>query len=96
MTFKESTYYVMKGGKVYRNVTAGLIEEKWTITRKINDDIKIHAEHFDCACPYSNYYVLDFKNQKIYEAKDNQSYLGGKMKELVDGLKANGIGWIKG
>lgn len=96
MTFKESTYYVMKGGKVYRNVAAGLFEEKWTITRKINEDIKIHVDHFDCACPYSNFYVLDYKNQKIYESKNNQSYLTGNLRELVDGLKTNGLDWIKG
>lgn len=94
MTFTESTYYILQDGKVYRKTVAGLFEEKWSIARKISDDVKIHVDHFDCAVPYSNYYILDYKNQKIYESKDHFSYYGGNLRELVDALKTYGIDWV--
>lgn len=66
---KESTYYVMKNGNVYRNVASGLIKNPMRTTRNAGK-YKIHAEHFNCALPYTNYYVLDSENDKIYELKD--------------------------
>ena len=83
--FKESDYYVMKDGKIYRHPVAGLYEEKWHITRKVGD-YKIHAENFpDCALPYTNYYVIDTKEQKIYESRD---HIYSKLNDLVAALKA--------
>lgn len=94
MKFTESTYYIIKDGKVYRNVYAGLFEEKWAITRKVSDDVKIHVEHFDCACPFSRYYILDYKNGRVYKSDEQYSYLGSNINELVETLKAHGINWV--
>lgn len=82
--FKKSSYYVMKDGKVYRNVVAGLIEESMRATRVVNG-YKIHADHFDCALSYSNYYILDPKNNYIYESRDNTI---GRIHDLVESMKS--------
>lgn len=82
--FKKSSYYLMKDGKVYRNVVAGLIEESMRATRVVNG-YKIHADHFDCAVSYSNYYILDPKNNCIYESKDNTI---GRIQDLVEAIKS--------
>ena len=82
--FEKSSYFVMKDGKVYRNVIAGLIEESMRATRVVNG-YKIHADHFDCALPYSNYYILDPKNNCVYESRDNTI---GRIQDLVVAMKA--------
>ena len=78
--FKKSSYYIMKDGKVYRNVSAGLFEESMRATRVVNG-YKIHADHFNCALPYTNYYILDPKNNCVYESRDNTM---GRIQDLVE------------
>ena len=82
--FKKSSYYVMENGKVYRKAAAGLFEESMRATRVVNG-YKIHADHFDCALSYSNYYILDPKNNCVYESKDNTI---GRIQDLVDAMKS--------
>lgn len=82
--FKESDYYVIKDNKIYRSTTSGLFEVKWHITRKVGD-YKIHAENFpNSALPYTNYYVIDIKEQKIYTSCD---HVYSMLNELVAALK---------
>jgi len=81
--FEKSSYFVMKDGKVYRNVVAGLIEEPMRTTRVVNG-YKIHADHFDCVLSYSNYYILDPKNNCVYESRDNTI---GRIQDLIVAMK---------
>ena len=82
--FKKSTYFIIKDGKVYRKAACGLFPENNFRTNRIVNGYKIHVDHFDCALSYSNYYILDFKNECIYESKDNTI---GRLQDLVESMK---------
>ena len=80
ITFNIDNYFIYENGKVYRNVQAGKIEDKLHCVRKIGK-YKLCATHFDCALPYTVYYLIDTEKEVIYRSGDcHFSYL----KELVE------------
>lgn len=81
--FVESQQYVMKDSKIFRTVTDGLVEDKLRTTRKIGK-YRICAEHFNCALPYTNYYIIDTAEQVIYEYRECTTSI---LKEIVTALK---------
>lgn len=84
--FKESTYYKVVNGIVYRNVKAGLIEEKdfKRTTRKVGK-YRIVARHFECALPYTDYYLIF--DDKIYETEQHPGWISNILKDMVEELK---------
>ena len=81
--FSETSYYIYKDGIIYRRAAAGDFKERWSIHRKVGH-YKIHSEHFDCALPYTVYYLIDTKNDKIYKSEDCHSSM---INEIVEELK---------
>lgn len=84
--FVKSSYYKVISGIVYRNVQAGLIEEKEfkKTTRKVGR-YRIIAQHFNTALPYTNYYLI-FDN-KIYETEQHPIWIPNILKDMVNELK---------
>ena len=86
--FVQSTYYKVINNIVYRDVQAGLIEEKKSMrktTRKIGK-YRIVAQHFDCALPYTNYYLIF--DDKIYKTEQHPTILiPNILKDMVVELK---------
>lgn len=84
--FVESTYYKVINGVVYRDVKAGLIEceDFKKTTRKIGK-YRIVAQHFECALPYTNYYLIF--DDKIYLTSLHPSWCSNILVDMVDGLK---------
>lgn len=81
--FQVDTYFIYENGKVYRNVVAGKFEDKLHCVRKIGK-YKLCAVHFDCALPYTVYYLIDTEKEIIYRSEDcHYSYIN----ELVDAIK---------
>lgn len=83
--FEESTYYKVIDGKIYRNVQAGLIECKdMRTTRKVGP-YRIIAQHFECALPYTNYYLVFEDN--IYKATLHPQWVPDALNTMVAQLK---------
>lgn len=81
--FKIEDYYIYENGKIYRNVAAGKFEDKLHCVRRIGK-YKLCAEHFNCALPYTVYYVIDTEKEVIYRSEDcHYSYIN----ELVEAIK---------
>ena len=81
--FIESKNFIIKDKKIYRIASAGLFENPMKTTRNAGK-YKIHVEHFDCAYPYSNYYLIDYENGKIHELRNIHFSI---LEELVELLK---------
>ena len=84
--FKEDTYYKVIDGKVYRNVKAGLIEDSEfkKTTRRVGK-YRIIAFHFDCALPYTKYYLIF--DDKIYSTELHPEFVPNILNDMVKELK---------
>ena len=85
--FKKDTYYKAIDNVVYRDVKAGLIEEDdfRKTTRKV-DKYRIVAQHFDCALPYTNYYLIFGNN--IYVTEQHPIWIPNILNDMVNDLKS--------
>lgn len=81
--FMETESYVMKDHKIYRRATNGLIECSLRTTRNVGK-YKVCAMHSNGALPLTKYYIIDTKEQVIYESVE---YMSSVLKEIVNGLK---------
>ena len=84
--FVEDTYHRVINSIVYRDVQAGLIEENdfRKTTRKINK-YRIVAQYFDCALPYTNYYLVF--DDKIYKATHHPIWISNILKDMTVDLE---------
>lgn len=84
--FNESSYYKVVNNKVYRNVQAGLIEDEdfKRTTRRVGK-YRIVAKRFDCALPYTMYYLIF--NNKIYETEQHPIWISNILNDMTNELK---------
>lgn len=68
INFKNCTHDNLKGVRCVRNV----------------GKYKVYAEHFDCALPYTIYYIVDTKENTVYMSEEcHFSYL----ENIINALK---------
>ena len=84
--FAEDTYFKVVDGVVYRNVKAGLIEEKEFkhTTRKVGK-YRVVAQHFDCNLPYTNYYLIF--DDKIYRVELHPIWTPNILVDMTNDLR---------
>lgn len=81
--FEKKDYYTYENGKVYRIVANGKRQDKLHCVRKVGK-YKLCAEHFNCALPYTVYFIIDTEKGNVYQSRDcHSSYIN----ELVDEIK---------
>ena len=85
--FQKDTYYKVIDNVVYRDVKAGLIKEYdfRKTTRKVGK-YRIVAQHFDCALPYTNYYLI-FDNS-IFKTEQHPIWVPNILNDIVNDLKS--------
>ena len=52
---------------------------------------KVYADHFECARPYTNYYVVDTETGEQVEYLDHPSYLSSPLAEIVEQVREYGF-----
>ena len=52
---------------------------------------KVYAEHFECARPYTNYYVVDTETGEQVEYMEHPSYLVSPIAEIVEQVREYGF-----
>lgn len=84
--FKEDTYFKVVNNIVYRNVQAGLIEEpRFKRSTRRAGKYRIVAEHFECALPYTNYYLIF--DDKIYKTEQHTCWVSNVLNDMTSELK---------
>lgn len=84
--FVESEYYKVINGEVFRNVQAGLIkEDDFRKTTRHIGKYRIVARHFDCALPYTHYYLI-FED-RIYETELYPIWIPNILLDMTNDLK---------
>lgn len=84
----ESNNLRYENNKLIRTTKVGEKIEKNKPIRS-TDNYKIYADHFDCALPYTHYYIASIKTGKVYEIPEViTAWNHGVLKEITDNLKA--------
>ena len=52
---------------------------------------KVYSDHFDCAAPYTNYYVADTETGEVVEYKGHYTYMGSALSEIVEQVREHGF-----
>lgn len=88
---KADAYYRVDGGRLqYRSVNGW--HDMCSRCVKVVGKFKVFADHFDCAMPYTNYYVGDTETGEVAVYKYHPSYLGSLVGEIASQVEAHGIG----
>lgn len=92
MTIKlQDSNYKVENGKLICQSVNGWHDLGSKCVRNVGQ-YKIFADHFECALPYTNYYVADTKTGKVMAYRDHPSYLGSAVKELAEQVAEYGFG----
>ncbi len=79
----QNSNYIYENGKLYRITPNGKFEDRLHCVKRIGK-FKLCAELFNCALPYTIYYIIDTKSGKVYESEEcHFSYI----KEISEELK---------
>lgn len=82
-----SIHYKFEDGKLLRQSINGWHDDNLRCTRNIGR-FKIYACRFDCALPYTKYYVVDIETGKVLQGEAQHYYSGDNhLSELVSDLQ---------
>lgn len=83
--FKQ-TDLVYQNGKLHYKAMAGLQDEGAKCVRNIGK-YKLFAIHFDCAFPYTRYYLFDTDTNIVYRSDEYSYNLKDIQNSIVNALK---------